>query len=371
MSDQGVLPGVQGVVLPRVRGLRRRVSTSLEFKETNVERCSNGLLRKTQRAYKLSPDKEKHLQGRLRRMQHDRPRASPAESAIIHRGWHASRVRIRSSLVRIGVPAARLARWDSCGSVAWVERDTHTGRVRLRCTRCKDRFCRTCSMRKRHQQIGRLLSLAESTPDRLRFLTLTLRHTQTPLPDQIDRLYECFRRLRQRAAWQEHVDAGVAVCEIKLGKDGMWHVHLHCLIAGKYWSQREISAQWLAVTGDSAIVDIRALPTVRAVAYVTKYVGKTVPSEVVHDDRLLDASVSALRSRRMVIVFGAWVGKLDDDSADERADEEWVGVDFLDRIAQRACAGSEYDIRILARLGLRPLDRFPWAASLEDRAPSG
>lgn len=190
---------------------------------------------------------------------------------------------------------------------------------------------------------------------RVRMITLTLSHGGDPLAIQIDRLYAAFRRLRQRDAWKTHVSAAAAACEVKLSADGKWHVHLHVLTLGEFWLQREISAEWLAVTGDSRIVDVRALPAGRAVNYAAKYIGKSVDANVETSiDRLVEA-VKAMAGRRSLIVCGDWVGKLADDVEKDPAEIEkmllkskaWRPIGSLLGLHARADRGCVYSRKVL------------------------
>lgn len=185
-------------------------------------------------------------------------------------------------------------------------------------------------------------------------LTLTLRHRAGPLHLQMDRLYTCFRNLRAREAWRENVAAGAAAVEITTGRLGSWHVHMHVLIVGRYWSQRDISAEWLAVTGDSDIVDIRAMPTERAVGYAAKYLGKGASSDVEQNEPMLIEAIKALKGRRMLIVFGDWFGKLCEEDQEIPEKGEWIAVASLEKLVEWAGRGDEAAIGILEQLSLTP-----------------
>lgn len=311
--------------------------------------------------HKLSPGREKDFRHALARMEFEKPRALPDEIQLIHGSWHVARTATRELLARAKIPQKRLERWDTCGSLAFVERHVRTREYRVRCVRCKDRFCRTCATRKRRQQIDRLMGLLRDWSG-VKMLTLTLKHSSEPLKIQLDRLYACYRRLRQREAWKTHVKAGAAACEIKLGKDGLWHVHLHVLLVGSFWHQREISHEWLAVTGDSTIVDIRPMPSDRAVNYATKYLSKAVPSDMITSPTEFIEAIHALHGRRLLIVSGAWVGQLSEKSEENPAEIEegstsektrkiepktWIGVGNYTTLLARANAGCVLSRRII------------------------
>lgn len=104
--------------------------------------------------------------------------------------------------------------------------------------------------------------------------------------------------------WKERVTGGVAVLEVSRSDDAGWHPHLHVLITGGFLPQAAISQRWLAVTGDSAIVDIRAVSTRHGVGYVCKYLSKpgTGSASWKLEDRIHFAK--AIAGRKSVISFG-------------------------------------------------------------------
>jgi len=144
----------------------------------------------------------------------------------------------------------------------------------------------------------------------IRFLTLTLKHSDAPLSKQIDRIYQSFRRLRKAAFWVDAVTGGCAVLEITHGwKDERWHVHLHCLLQGGYVAHADLRAEWWRITRDSNIVDIRAChDPEHATKYITKYVTKPLPNTVINKPGPLVELIGACGSRRLVLTWGTWRG---------------------------------------------------------------
>jgi hypothetical protein len=172
--------------------------------------------------------------------------------------------------------------------------------------RCHDRLCLPCA--KERQAIIEANFTACLTDPPYRFLTLTLRHSNDPLLDQLNRLYRHFRALRRTPYWHDHVTGGAAFCEIKLARDAhSWHPHLHMLIAGVYMDQGDLSDLWHRVTGDSSIVDIRLVrDTRRAAHYVAKYSTKPLPASVIRDPAALAEALPAVAHRRLIVTFGDW-----------------------------------------------------------------
>jgi hypothetical protein len=299
--------------------------------------------------------------------EYDAPRleyaAEPAtlnELIFRHSGHIRARRRIFESLKRTGASANRLDMYAQCGASAVVQRTPDDQQYRIRANYCHDRFCVACGTG-RSAEIASILAV-HVKPPHTKFLTLTLRHSPTPLTDQIKRLYDSFTKLRHRQSWTSHVQGGAAFCEIKLSdRDGLWHVHLHILANMAIWPQRDLSAEWHAVTGDSYIVDIRHIQdTHEAAAYVAKYVSKPADAYIVSHPDKLDEMIVSLRGRRLCLTFGSWRGiKLSPPKGDN-AESSWINVGKLDLIIRLAAQGDDHAKHILSKLN-RPewFERLP------------
>lgn len=173
---------------------------------------------------------------------------------------------------------------------------------------CKDRFCEMCQTEKRGPLRSRIERRCKSAGDNVRFFTFTLRHSNTPLPDQVRRLRHSLRLLHRRAWWKEHCIGGFDCIECKPAKHGTgWHVHAHCLVQGKWIDQRQLSHVWHAITGDSSVVDVERKGTPEAMArYATKYATKALHEEVYLSPHLLDEAMIGLRGLRLTQGWGTW-----------------------------------------------------------------
>lgn len=290
----------------------------------------------------------------LRIMPFYRPTPWAEEIRWHHSFWEARRNKVIAAMKRARVTPARFESFQCCGTLSHVERSESTGAVRVVGRFCHDRMCARCG-NQRGAVLQRTVQAACDEAGTVRLLTLTLAHEPgAKLGQRLDRLYECFRRLRQRREWKEHVRAALAVCEIKIGKLGQWHTHFHVVLAGKFWSQAAISAEWAAVTGDSRIVDIRVVPNQQAAGYVSKYLSKPIPSAAFDDlDRLVDA-IEALKGRRLLIKTGDWHGHDFEPQDDDEDPGPWKPVGLLAKIIMRARAGDAMS-RMYLEL-LRPKD---------------
>lgn len=152
-------------------------------------------------------------------------------------------------------------------------------------------------------------NLLEAVKDReIRFLTLTLKSTDEPLRLTVTRLHAYFRQLRRRPLFSKRVVGGAAFVEVtRNAQTNLWHAHLHCLVEGKFMPKEALSRDWLAITGDSYVVDIRRpLSTAGVANYVTKYVTK--PFNPGDKTNLKDLTMAArgLEHAKLASTFGSW-----------------------------------------------------------------
>lgn len=196
----------------------------------------------------------------------------------------------------------------ACCSGSRVMQDNATGRLVRVAMACDSRLCPRCAITRSVQTklavteiIGRM--------DSPRLLTLTLAATDSPLSVQIDRLRACFREFRRHQSWKRHVRGGVALLECTYRpKTDQWHPHLHLVVDAIYWRQQAISAEWLAVTGDSSIVDIRMVNSkAAAAAYVAKYVSKCPKHSETPAERRCEWA-AAMHGQRIMQTWGSLHG---------------------------------------------------------------
>ena len=201
------------------------------------------------------------------------------------------------------VPGNREAAYRLCRSYAYFIRNCRTGEVRVASRRCGLRWCPLCARSLRYYVQHRCREWLQSQK-KVRFFTLTLRHSVQPLDFQIDRLFKSWRRLKLIPAFQKRFSGGIWFLQItKSENDGLWHPHLHCLCTGRFLSQKELSDLWLAVTGDSSIVDVRLVRDLdEAADYVARYVSQPVRLSSLSDNEQLEVAL-CLHGRRL---FGTW-----------------------------------------------------------------
>jgi hypothetical protein len=197
----------------------------------------------------------------------------------------------------------------------------------------------------------------------LSFWTFTLRHSHTPLAAQIDRLQRSFRELRRRKLWKEKIKGGVAVLEVKVGKDNLWHPHFHVIAEGKYLPVMDVATAWHEITGDSTMIWVNKVrPEEELSGYLTKYLTKPVSHDVYHDPDRLQEAILALKSVRQLITFGTWTKLRLVDPPDDA--HEWKPIGRVDQVFLKAAEGDSLSLRYAEALkrkytGLTLFERPP------------
>ncbi len=236
-------------------------------------------------------------------------RARESSITFRHRMYQWHRTRVVRALERNMAHESRIFAMLGCGTAAWIVQSTaEPERFALRSECCHDRWCPACAKSRAMVMRANLDPLLKGNA--IRFVTLTLKHDDSPLDIKLDRLYDCFDKLRNTSLWTDAVDGGAAFTEVKHNDDtGRWHPHLHVLCVGRYLPQTLLKAAWLAVTGDSHIVDVRLVKDENKVSqYVTKYLTKPGDNDLYRNDDALCEAIRALKGRRMVTTFGTWRG---------------------------------------------------------------
>jgi hypothetical protein len=264
--------------------------------------------------------------------------ASDQETAFRHTGWRVRREKVTRTLAATGASDLALHNWTNCGSHAVVEWSPRENRFRVRANYCRSRHCEPCA-RTKANTIARNLEtrLAQGDGSNYRFVTLTLAHTEAPLAHQIKRLYASFRKLRTAGVWKDSQAGGAFMLEVKRAKD-RWHPHLHIVAEGRFLHQAALSTAWRKATGDSYIVDVRAIKSGRDAAfYVAKYVTKGTSVGVWDEPDAAAEWVTATKGVRTCATYGTWRGKSllkIDGGADD-----WQPLCTLDQLHRDAAQG--------------------------------
>jgi len=195
------------------------------------------------------------------------------------------------------------SRLGNCRKFAWFVQSSVTNKLRVMSSRCKLRWCPIC------RDVSRMI-VTTSVEQWLRLqeypkmITLTMKHCDDDLSIQIKRLYDCFRKLRRRAYFQRLITGGVWFFQIKINPDTqLWHLHIHCLVAGKFLPQKRLKALWLKITGDSYVVDIRPVKDLEGCSNeVARYA--TSPADITALD--LDRALEVFYATKHRRICGSW-----------------------------------------------------------------
>jgi len=229
---------------------------------------------------------------------------------------------------------------QSCGSYLlfrhWIDYDE----VRLHAAYfCKQHLvCPFCAIRRGSKMLEayheRYAVLRQAQPELVPFLvTFTVKDGES-LGERYLHLRSAWRALckrrqgtRQATEWAKAL-GGVASFEVKRGRgSGLWHPHLHCvaMVDQAHPIDRvALAAEWLQLTGDSHILDVRPIDIdnpVGGFAEVFKYALKF--SDMAPADTW--AAFRLLRGSRLVEPFGCFRGvQADQGGLDAPLDGRYV-----------------------------------------------
>lgn len=278
-----------------------------------------------------------------------------------HSGWAPFRKKVIRAIEHVHGPESRRASAiRSCGCDAhvmsrWLGSEHKVQEFRIKSTKCHDRFCVPCAGA-RSGRIRDSLLRHMYQRENMSLVTLTLKASEAPLREVLDRITRAFRSLRNKPLWKKSVKGGAAIIEVKLGEgSGQWHAHFHVLAEATYLDQRKLSSVWAAITGDSHIVDIRRVGAKSgAIQYITKYVCKAADASIVGSPKHLEEAIVAFHGRRLVTTFASWRGialmEKDDDPPESEFTPEWRSEGPLDDFVRRAAAGDVEAARVLATI---------------------
>ena len=171
---------------------------------------------------------------------------------------------------------------------------------------CGDRLCPRCNLKRRQRIMHRYLPLVRSMSER-KFFTFTVKRALLSRK-LVSSLRKNFTKLRHRKIWK----ASGGIYNIEIGDfrdDGTCNLHIHGVMDSSYMLQKALSDAWRDITGDSFIVDIRAVKDDRSAIhymtkhldYMTKHLAKLPEDLPVWKHKLIN---DVLRGTRLVQAFG-------------------------------------------------------------------
>ncbi len=185
--------------------------------------------------------------------------------------------------------------------------------------RCHLPVCADCQETKSLRELARILpkflQLLKDNPDLiLAFMTLTLRSDKKRgLRGGCGRIKKDFSKLRDRKVWKDCI-GGVGRIENTFNRMLGWHPHIHnVLLLNEFLPQKDLSAGWHGITGDSMVVDIQQVHDLKVgLIECIKYPFKL--SDVRSFSREQFKEIFELKGERLGVSFGECYGlDVDDD----------------------------------------------------------
>ena len=264
-----------------------------------------------------------------------------------HACWQTNRRKVYRALRATGQSSSRLDAFCKCGRNSWLACSaTDPTAFRILTDKCHDRFCVPCQNEISRRVSGVVYDFIKAK--RVRFITLTVRHHNEPLPEVLTKLTDAFGKLRARKAWTSRVTGGAAFLEVTYHERNGWHPHLHIIAEGKFFPHHLLQKEWQEVTVDSKIVHIAAVKDpYKAAEYVAKYATKGWSATVFASDRAVEEAMQALKGRKLLKTFGTWRGFRLRDNEDEQV---WLPLCPLGEMFKRAIDGDLYALALIRHL---------------------
>lgn len=243
-----------------------------------------------------------------------------------------------------------------CRRFAWFIRHKETGRVRIAAKQCRLRWCYHCS-EARQQFITQAVKPWFEKAARPKLLTVTLKHTDDPLDEQIAFLYKCFSKFRNRMYLKSRIRGGVWFFQVTYNKkDQQWHPHIHALLNSNYLDHSELKVLWHKITGTSNVVHIRAVhDPERTLSHNARYAAR--PSALIKiPEELWPTLYDAFDGRR---ICGTWGDAREISLRPKKPEDssEWQSIgDFTTVYAMRNC---DEDAREIWRAWMKNLPVGP------------
>lgn len=225
-------------------------------------------------------------------------------------------------------------------------------------------ICNMCAIRRSAKlckayeaKIEQVLATPEHSKLKPVMITFTVKNGED-CRDTFQHLRHSFTKLNQKANnWRSRKtkpavmpemvksQGGVYAVEIKKGKGGKWHPHIHMFALLDDWiDQEKLSQEWLEITGDSFVVGVTACKggILKALIEVLKYTTKF--SEMQPADVLtIEQSVrGANLCYPLGILRGIQVEELDHD--------EQLDGDFIDYVAHFLYSKNGYKLKLKAEI---------------------
>jgi hypothetical protein len=227
----------------------------------------------------------------------------------------------------------RLAALGRCGSFLQFRHWLDHGEVRLHAADfCQQaRLCQLCAVRRSGKLLGKFMPkfeqvMASAPTHKYAFLTLTIKN-RADLYSAFEHLTKSWRIAKERGRDQRKKNRGCSefrritgyVASIEVTYKNGWHPHMHLIVQlDSFMDQAKLSREWLEITGDSKIVDIRQInraDPLGSAAELFKYQFKFSSMS----PALVWQASSELAGRRLLASGGAFFGVSEPDTLTDDA----------------------------------------------------
>jgi len=182
---------------------------------------------------------------------------------------------------------------------------------------CKLRICPRCSRIRASELTAKYQSyLVSLDPRRVRCITLSLKNVKC-LESGVSKIRRCFVKLLHRKDYKKSIKGGLYHIEATVGNDGLWHVHLHCIVVGDYITQKKLSKAWESITAKefgigSPVAWVERKEVKATLKYCMKHLLKKMKLNDNWTPEKLVEYEMALTNVRLVQPFGCFLGVLKD-----------------------------------------------------------
>jgi hypothetical protein len=223
---------------------------------------------------------------------------------------------------------------------------------------CEFRLCPDCGRRRSRKLQNKYLPAMRGFMLRHKVtpvhLVLTQTHRKESRKQSAKRIKDSLTRLQRRGFWKEYFKGGTWSLEFTKDKNGLHHTHLHIIgFRRKFFNIDLLRAEWLAVTGDSHVLNLKPIKDIAAgLREVVKYVSKPL------DTRRFGAAdlkeFLGLKNMRMFGTFGEFRDfckdfEPSDNDAAAVGDLESFSRDLVEGCACPQCDEPLFDLRMSAK----------------------
>lgn len=228
-------------------------------------------------------------------------------------------------------------RHNACAAEVAFRVDDENRKVTPCPSLCHDRGCQLCGKIKSAQAAARLVAYVEQAKHP-KFISLTYRSVDLPLDRQYDLLHKYATKLLRSKLWRDSITGGYWFIQLTRNpKTGLWHLHLHLLVDGKYLYWKALRRLWEKITHGSYEVDIRAVDDrEHIINEITHYV--TTPADIAKwpPEKILEW-FTATKHKRLMNPIGDQLGKHaeeEDEEEPKKTDRPDVGLSRLVHLAR-------------------------------------